>query len=61
MGLNCFGARYCDAEIGKWIGTDPAERHYDSYQYGGNNPTNRIDPDGNIDVEVGGNVSGSIG
>lgn len=48
-GLYYFGARYLDADIGRWISPDPKEQFYDLYAYSGNgyNPINAIDPNGN--------------
>ena len=50
-GLNWYdyGARHYDAALGRFTTVDPlAEKHYsiNSYAYCGNNPINRIDPDG---------------
>jgi hypothetical protein len=45
--------------VGRWIGTDPKKQHWSPYTYGSNNPIVRIDPDGQADVAVGWNVSGS--
>lgn len=47
-----FGRRYYDPVIGIWISLDPMEQHWSGYTYGSNNPTNRIDPDGNYDESV---------
>ncbi len=44
-----FGARYYDAEVGRYPSLDPlaGERPWESpYSYTGNNPLNRYDPDG---------------
>ncbi|MDG5817131.1 hypothetical protein QA601_18690, partial [Chitinispirillales bacterium ANBcel5] len=35
--------------VGRWVSTDPAEQYHDLYRYGGSNPINRFDPDGNQD------------
>ena len=40
-----FGARYYDADIGKWISTDPAMEFHDAYRYT-TNPIGFIDPNG---------------
>lgn len=48
-GLNHFGARYYDADIGLWTSVDPMRQHWSGYTYGSNNPINRVDPDGNLD------------
>ncbi|MBD3346742.1 MAG: hypothetical protein GF401_16930, partial [Chitinivibrionales bacterium] len=45
-----FGARYYDADIGRWTSVDPVQQYMDSYLYGGNSPINRIDPDGMQDA-----------
>ena len=51
LGLNTYdhGARQHDAAIGRFTTVDPmAEKYYNisPYAYCGNNPVNRIDPDG---------------
>ncbi len=50
-GLNWYdyGARHCDAALGRFTTVDPlAEKYFNTglYAYCGNNPINRIDPDG---------------
>jgi RHS repeat-associated protein len=48
-GLVRFGARDYDASVGRWTTKDPIRFDSDSfnfYVYGGNDPVNRIDPDG---------------
>jgi RHS repeat-associated protein len=55
--LNYFGARYYDAEVGRWINTDPAEQFYDAYNYCGTNPINGTDPDGSSTCEQDGVVT----
>lgn len=48
MGVNYFGARYYDADIGLWTSVDPMRQFWSGYSYGGNgfNPINSTDPDG---------------
>jgi RHS repeat-associated protein len=51
-GLNYFGARYYDPDVAMWMSVDPMRQHWSPYTYGGNNPVNRVDPDGMLDEEV---------
>lgn len=44
VNLYYFGARYYDADIGRFTSADPMEEFYDSYSYVGNNPINYTDP-----------------
>ena len=45
-GLNYFGARYYDGDIGLWVGVDPMRQFASPYLYAGNNPVRMVDPDG---------------
>ncbi len=48
-----FGARYYNAEIGRWMSVDPKAQlapDVTPYQYTHNNPVVRIDPDGERDL-----------
>jgi RHS repeat-associated protein len=53
IGLDYFGARYYDADLGLWISPDAARQYSNPYTYGGNNPISSIDPDGNEAFEPG--------
>ena len=46
IALDYFGARYYDAEIGRWISTDPENENWCVYTAFNNNPIFFIDPDG---------------
>jgi len=48
LGLNYFGKRFYDSEIGRWVGCDPKGQFFSSYAYAGNghNPIGSTDPDG---------------
>ncbi len=45
-GLSYFGARFYDPEVGRFINQDPTKQDLNWYAYCGNNPLNRVDPDG---------------
>ncbi len=49
VNLHYFGARFYNAEIGRWLSVDPLgelRAHESPYSYCGNNPLSRIDPTG---------------
>lgn len=48
-GKEAFQLRLWDARIGRWLTTDPAGQYTSPYLGMGNNPTNRVDPDGGFD------------
>lgn len=48
-GKEAFQLRLWDGRIGRWLTTDPAGQYSSPYLGMGNNPMNRIDPDGGID------------
>lgn len=50
IGLNYFGARYYDPEVGTWTSTDPADEFWNSYSYVGGDPVNFSDPSGMFSV-----------
>jgi RHS repeat-associated protein len=50
-GLSYSINRYLDQRIGRWWVPDPAGQYWSPYVYCGNNPVNRIDPDGKEDGE----------
>jgi len=45
-GLNYYGARYYDSNLGRFVTSDPIGHGINWYAYVGNNPMNRIDPTG---------------
>jgi|GEM_PF-2403583 len=55
LGLYYFGARYYDAEVGRWLGIDPLYNKFpsvSSYTYALNNPFLFFDPNGLFPVTV---------
>lgn len=48
-GYNAFELRLWDARIGRWTSPDPYGQYFSSYSGMGNNPLNKLDPDGGFD------------
>jgi len=46
LGWYHYGLRYQDPQLGRWHSPDPVHEFHSVYNYVGNNPINRIDPDG---------------
>jgi RHS repeat-associated protein len=55
-GFNHFQLRQYDPVIGRWLIPDPARQYHSPYLAFGNNPVNRVDPDGGTDGVI--NVNG---
>ena len=57
-GMQYFGARYYDPEIGRFTGIDPVGfqegnlHSFNRFAYGNNNPIKYIDPDGNTPIDI---------
>jgi RHS repeat-associated protein len=51
-GLYYFGARYYNAEIGRFISPDPAMQYSSPYLYGNDDPLSGTDPDGEFFVVI---------
>lgn len=49
LGMYDFGARFYDPHTSSWTAEDPARQYVSPYLYAGNNPVNRMDPDGEFD------------
>ena len=67
-GLNYMQARYYDPVIGRFLSIDPVgfmdtgrPSQFNRFVYASNDPVNRIDPDGRIDIFIGGAADGSSG
>ncbi len=45
-GLDYFGARYYNSEVGRWVSVDPIHQYASGYVYVGNNPIVLVDPKG---------------
>ena len=52
-GWNSFEARMYDPIIARWLVPDPARQYWSPYMAMGNNPINRLDPDGRTDNPFG--------
>ena len=57
-GMQYFGARYYDPEIGRFTGIDPVGfqegnlHSFNRFAYGNNNPVKYLDPDGNLPIFI---------
>ncbi|MEP5339994.1 MAG: HNH/ENDO VII family nuclease [Algibacter sp.] len=52
-GKEAFQLRLWDSRIGRWLTPDPAGQYHSPYLGMGNNPVNRVDPDGGTDKKKG--------
>ncbi len=59
-GLSYFGARYYDAEIGRFISKDPAQDGRNWYVYCANNPLVYVDPNGLLKLTLEGMNSNDL-
>lgn len=50
--LYYFGARYYDAQQGRFISPDPAQQYHSPYIYGADDPLSGVDPDGKFFVTL---------
>ncbi|MCS0636442.1 DUF6531 domain-containing protein [Streptomyces sp. LP05-1] len=55
-GLYHYGARYYDANIGRFTQPDPSGQEKNPYLYAEGDPVNRIDPNGLLSLDIGGEV-----
>ena len=66
FGINYFGARWYDPQIGRFMGVDPVGfdpdniHSFSKYAYGNNNPYKYLDPDGNSPLDIGFFIADSI-
>lgn len=51
-GLNYFGSRYYDSDLGRFISPDAMNQYHSPYSYGDSDPLSGSDPDGNEFVFV---------
>lgn len=51
-GLYYFGARYYDAQQGRFTSPDPAQQYHSPYVYGADDPLSGVDPDGEFFVTL---------
>lgn len=56
-----YGARFYDAQLGRWFCPDPLEQFHSGYVYAGNNPVNMIDPSGMFSYYLNGEYIGERG